>query len=145
MAVGVLHERRQPMAQMRNRANPWQQRALAALLMVAFLPTLTFLGHWNEIFFGSVLGSNQVYVAPDVASLLPNTPQDAEESEHAQHCHTNLSSCSEQPMPSGIGLLAMHDALLGPAPAVVQIRLVDNGPAVPQLAILPLTPPPRVA
>src|SRR5947209_18775025 len=102
-----------------NRAK-WQQRGLAALLLFAFLPTLTFLGHWNEIFLGSVLGSNHVYAASGTASLLSGSTQDSDDDEHAQHCHTSLGSCTEQPMPAGVGLLSTHDALLGPVPSVVE-------------------------
>ena len=61
----------------------------------AFLPTLTFLGHWNEISLGASSGSNHVQAMPDTASLLSNSPQDSDEDEHAQHCHTSLGSCTD--------------------------------------------------
>jgi hypothetical protein len=124
---------------------PWGECALAALLLFAFLPTLTFLGHWDEIFLDSALGSNRVYAPPDAASILSRTAQQADDEQHEQHCHTNLGSCSEQPMPAGIGLLAIHDALLPAAPLASTLVFAAAAQTLPEPPLLTLTPPPRSA
>jgi hypothetical protein len=67
----------------------------------------------------------------------------AEQVEHATHCHTNLASCSAQPLPAGIGLLRTQEALFLPPSLQAAVRIVHNsvfrsGPRRP-----PLPPPPR--
>jgi hypothetical protein len=69
----------------------------------------------------------------------------AEQAEHAAHCHTNLASCSAQPLPAGVGLLLTQEALLGPPPQTVRAAPVDEAVAQPGPAPAPPSPPPRLA
>jgi hypothetical protein len=136
-----------------NRRGHWQQSAparglfrriladqigIAAVLLFALLPTLTFMGHWDEIF----AGPDYVAPTPQVA-IFDLTAELAERAEHAAHCHTNLGSCSAQPMPAGVGLLLMQEALLGPPPQISRMTPVVQALARPGPAIIPPSPPPR--
>jgi hypothetical protein len=116
-----------------------RQHWLAAILLFSFLPTLTFLGHWDEILDGGAPEPSPASAIADFAA------EQAEQIEHASHCHTNLGSCSAQPMPAGVGLLATHEALLGPPPSIFEARLEDGAQAPPGPALIPLLPPPRAA
>ena len=50
-----------------------------------------------------------------------------------------------QPMPAGLGLLATHDSLSGPAPSFLIARLNDDQRQVSSLVVPPLLPPPPAA
>jgi hypothetical protein len=116
---------------------------LAALLLAAFLPTLTFLGHWNELFAGAVVAPAQVPVS--ASAMFDLTAQQADQSRHAQHCHTNLGTCSEQPMPAGIGLLTTHETLFGPPPSLFPGAPQTEALLLFEHVLVPLAPPPRSA
>ena len=120
-----------------------RQRCEAALLLFAFLPTLTFLGHWEEIFAGSSVGPVQVPVT--ASAIYDLVAQQADQARHAMHCHTSLGSCSEQPMPAGVGLFATRETLVSP-PSSQPAPLADGDPLPPSgPAAQPPTPPPRSA
>jgi hypothetical protein len=71
----------------------FRARGLQVLLLIAILPSLTFLGHWGLQF--DIPGS-RLYVV-----LMPAPPEHehdpAEESKHEQHCHANAASCTDVP------------------------------------------------
>lgn len=116
-----------------------RQRLCTALLLLAFLPTLTFLGHWDEIF-----GPADAAPAP-ASALFDLTADQAEQIEHSQHCHTDLASCSAQPMPAGVGLFATREALLGPLPSLVPAGQPAYLMALSGPPLAPSVPPPRPA
>ena len=113
------------------------QCGIAAVLLIALLPTLTFLGHWDEIF-----GAADSF-APPAAALYDLNAQQAEQTEHTMHCHINLGSCSAQPMPAGVGLLMTQEALLGPPPQISRAAPVAEAIVQPGPALTPPSPPPR--
>ncbi len=114
---------------------------VATLLLVAFFPTLSFLGHWDEIFGGSVLGPTVLQLP--AAAIFDAARQRTDQAEHAQHCHTALSSCSEQPMPAGVGLLITQEATLLPPSLGITSRVVLDATPRQSPSEQPLTPPPR--
>lgn len=116
---------------------------LAAILLFSFLPTLTFVGHWEEIVRGTAVTSLQMPASG--AIIFDAVMQQADQARHAMHCHTNLGSCSEQPMPAGVGLFASRETRPGPPPALVAARLQEVALVVPGPAFAPLLPPPRSA
>jgi hypothetical protein len=119
-----------------------RQRLLAAVLLLAFFPTLTFLGHWGDLFEGS--GTVDVLMAPVTGAMLFDvTAQQAEKAAHALHCHTDLGSCSGQPMPAGAGLFVTRETLILPLPFVAAALASVAAPIIPAPAGTPPTPPPR--
>ena len=114
---------------------------LAAILLFSFLPTLSFLGHWDEIFRAATVGSALIDTSTPVIYDL--VTQQTDLTRHAMHCHTSSGSCSEQPMPAGVGLFVTHEALLGPPPSASRVRVEDAVFLAPDPALTPLIPPPR--
>lgn len=54
------------------------------VLLLAFLPSLLYVGHWGEFLDAAIYGTS----APGAAS---------EHTSHEAHCHAGPASCSEQP------------------------------------------------
>jgi hypothetical protein len=119
------------------RRGTWQLRLLGLLLLATILPTLSFMGHWDEI--AGAAPDQQ----PPVSQLIDLADQQAERIEHTQHCHVDLSSCAAQPLPSGMGLLITRDTLLTPPPLRYERNLSTVASALYDLSIVPTTPPPR--
>jgi hypothetical protein len=119
---------------------------LAGVLLFAFSPTLTFLGHWDALFAGHV-GPEQSVVSSSQPTMFDITAEQAaeqaEQIEHAQHCHTELGSCSGQPVPAGFGLFIMREVLLRPPAVALAVLRREMHQALPSLAAAPPTPPPR--
>lgn len=117
-----------------------RQQLHAGLLLFAFLPTLVFLGHWGDTLTTGPL------VVGHAAALIDQTPQvreqHAEEAEHAEHCHTNLASCSAQPLPSGLGFFVSGDTLLKPPPLRILTPYLASVTRAGRL-LSPPVPPPR--
>lgn len=97
------------------------------------------MGHWDDIF-----GTKPEAVAP-ISALIDLSAEHAEEVEHSQHCHTNLASCSAQPLPSGLGLLITSDTSLRPPPLRYAGRVADTINRFTDHTIAPQVPPPRFA
>jgi hypothetical protein len=116
------------------------QIGIAAVLLIAFFPTVTFLGHWDEIF----TPTDDVAPAPLYAMTDLNAEL-AEQAEHASHCHTNLASCSAQPLPAGVGLLLTQEALVGPPPQTFRAAPIDEAAVQLGPSLAPPSPPPRLA
>lgn len=87
-----------PRLQLRRR---WRAllRAGPLVLLLAFLPSLLYVGHWSDL-IGVALG--QPGAAEDVLS-------------HAAHCHFGQSTCSDQPVPPEVRV----------APAVVEVPKLE--------------------
>jgi hypothetical protein len=116
------------------------QIGIAAVLLIAFFPTVSFLGHWDEIFTPpDVVAPAPINAITDLSAEL------AEQAEHANHCHTNLASCSAQPLPAGVGLLLTQEALLGPPPQTYRAAALDETVTQPGPSLAPPSPPPRMA
>ena len=98
-------------------------RARSTVLLLLLAPQLFYAGHWS------------------VAAHDVQTP--AERTEHHQHCHTDVATCSGLPLPSGPGQLLFTEELL--ADPVLHAMLIESGQrATPAgLSARPLFPPPR--
>ena len=101
----------------------------ALLLLLAWLPTLAFLGHWSAL-------------AAPVTGAIPASHAPAGTTHH-QHCHSHLDGCAG----GSAGLLlpaapAPRDALV-PAEALHSAPLFDDDARPPGHVAAPLTPPPR--
>ena len=125
-----------------------RQELHAAILLLAFVPTLAFVGHWNDI-FGSGQGETPATAAPATAASTPTlydaSAQQAEQEQHEQHCHTNLASCSEQPVPSGAGFMVTHDTHVFPPMLRFFARLSLSTAHLTGRVVSPLLLPPRAA
>lgn len=101
------------------------------LLLVAFLPTLLFLGHHPG-------------QADDAGASTQHAASSHEHDEHARHCHADLGSCADQPLTSGLGQLSMVEELafvlhLYAAPIAPDAERTPSASAVDVPA-----PPPRL-
>lgn len=96
--------------------------AFALLLLVVV--QLLYLGHWQP-------------VAHELETPTGHT-------EHSQHCHVNVATCSTLPLPSGPGQLLFNQELLT-EPELQSTPLLDSEQNAPHdLSIGPLLPPPRI-
>jgi len=113
------------------------ERAAALLLLLAFLPTLSFLGHWDEI-----VTSAQVVPAP-ASVLIDAAAQRAAQADHARHCHTDLASCSAQPIAAGLGLFASRETFLRPPRPQLAFDMAEQTRTLLGRTLSPAPPPPR--
>lgn len=118
------------------------RRRMALLMLVAILPSLTFLGH---VSFHIDLPGTALYVGlPSPAG--GHHEGDGEPAEHERHCHAGVASCSEVPFAGASAFLLLQESasMLGAAALLVLVVAVMRQPAgVPWRA--PLAPPPRFA
>jgi len=116
---------------------PWssrQARRYALLLLLAWLPTLTFVGHWEGL------------VAPFTSAGMATAAHvhsPASDREHAQHCHSGFDECgggaSAVTTPAGAPI---HAVASGPEGSATDLVLFDEHP--PRgFAATPPTPPPQ--
>lgn len=106
-------------------------RVRAWALLVAFLPTLTFLGHWTLHI--DIPGTNEYLLVvpgePEHTGNHTNSHTDGHSSQtetHEQHCHAGVATCSDIPLTgiSAFALLNESIAYLGAAGALVALALV---------------------
>ncbi len=81
-------------------------------LLLALLPTLTFLGHWS--LHVDVPGTN-LYVLlipgePSEAHTHDGAQQDSAQS-HERHCHAGVASCSDIPFTGASPFALLNDSL----------------------------------
>lgn len=98
-------------------------RVSALVLLLLLIPQLFYAGHWS------------------MTGHMPETAGGREE--HKQHCHTDIATCSQLPLPSGPGQFLINQELL-PEPdlyATVTLHLEHEAPH--GLSVRPLSPPPR--
>lgn len=108
------------------------------LLLVAILPSLTFLGHWALQF--DIPGTNSyVVVVPG------ETHEDAHtEHTHEQHCHAGVATCTDVPFTGASPFALMHDSViyLGASALLIVLGLNTWRPRQ-STTIAPLLEPPR--
>jgi hypothetical protein len=112
-------------------------------LLVALLPTLLFFGHWPDIQF-SIPGSALTFTVPFVAH--GHDDGTSGEDGHEQHCHANVSSCTDIPFTgvSAFALLSESVACIGAAGAFIGLECAWWQPAT-ETALSPELQPPRTA
>lgn len=114
---------------------------MARLLLVAYLPSLLFLGHWDlrlDLPGGYYLGlAGPAHDHLDTRSS--STPGD-----HGSHCHGDLESCASIQAGGPVPVAVLSGAPLGPIPAArtIPAPLAAWQPA-PPAELSPDTPPPR--
>lgn len=83
-----------------------RQRQLTLALLVAYLPSLLFLGHWP---LQLDIPGTDFYVG------LPKPGDSATHSDsghdHARHCHEGASSCGDVPVISSATVALLHETL----------------------------------
>jgi len=97
------------------------------ILLLAFLPTSAYVGHWGEF--------------TDYAFGRTGHERSAGQTDHASHCH-GVSSCSEQPQPIGVRVLPSVFKL--PRPAFVSFAAQNDVYLYNEIFISPPTEPPRL-
>lgn len=116
-------------------------RGLHVFLLIAILPSLTFLGHWGLQF--DIPGSHLYVVLMPVESGHDHVSP-AEESRHEQHCHANAASCTDVPFmgASPFALLQYSVAHLGALALLIALSVAVWRPGL-SLTIGPEPRPPR--
>jgi hypothetical protein len=115
------------------------------LLLIAILPSLTFLGHWE---IDIPVSGTAWYVAFPGAHTADHHHDDGsgggDHEEHDRHCHANFSSCADVPFTgaSPFAVLAECVALLGAAGTLVLLAATAWQPGK-LLDIIPEPRPPR--
>ncbi|MEX0785689.1 MAG: hypothetical protein WD939_03540 [Dehalococcoidia bacterium] len=98
------------------------------LLLLAFLPSFLYVGHWTDMV--------------NVAFGQPGATEAAASSAHEAHCHFGQSTCSDQPVPAEVKV----------APTVVEVpkleltsdALEDSDTILIERFVAPPTEPPRL-
>lgn len=117
------------LAQRRSARTPAQHAAL--LLLLAWLPTLSYLGHWDAL-----RGAPSSHGAAHVEGP-------AGDDAHAQHCHLDVEGCAEGSAPAPALSASAQLDVLRPPPEVHLAPAHAVGPAPANRSDAPATPPPR--
>lgn len=104
-------------------------QAGSLLLLLAFLPTTGYVGHWGE-FTDYVVGRAG-----------HERPADPDHASHASHCH-GTASCSEQPQPIGVRVFPTVIEL--PLPSLIDHVAEDDVSIYNEFFLAPPTEPPRL-
>ncbi len=110
-------------------------------MLVALVPSLTFIGHWT---LRLPIPGTGFYVG------LPATPAAADSTaaagDHAGHCHSDSESCSNTPLAgaSAVAVLSQAVTLLGASAALVALAALTWRPDR-VLTLAPELRPPRIA
>ena len=128
----------------------WQSK----LLLLAILPTLTFLGHWPVLTLsvpGLALSLTIPFVSEetlDHAAAIngPVVSSGTDAQEHTQHCHANVATCTDIPFTGGsaFALLGEAVAFLGAAAILVALSMRPWRPTH-ESAVPPELRPPRTS
>lgn len=116
-------------------------------LLVALLPSLTFVGHWRP--HVDIPGTNLYVGLPAPAGeSQPHTHSGQTRDggdDHASHCHANASSCTDVPYvgASAFALLTESASFIGAAVVLTAVALAAWRPHR-TLAIAPEPRPPRL-
>ncbi|MFN8638039.1 MAG: hypothetical protein U0360_00930 [Dehalococcoidia bacterium] len=106
-------------------------RRSALLLLLAWLPSLVYVGHWDSL------------ATPSAAHAVAHAGGAAPDGSHAQHCHGGFDRCSgsEAPAPA-----LTHGLEVGGAPVVSVARpAAGDDRALVGHSMTPILPPPRAA
>ncbi|MEP7216200.1 MAG: hypothetical protein ABI782_08090 [Anaerolineaceae bacterium] len=117
-----------------SRDRPARLALMRWLLVVAYLPAVTFLGHWP---LSIDIPGTDVYVGlPLTASL--------HEHNHKDHCHADAGSCSDAPLTTSATVASLAQSL---AFDDVDSPLIGVGTGTAawsaQAEVAPVAPPPK--
>jgi len=104
-------------------------QAGSLLLLLAFLPSTGYAGHWGE-FTDYAMGRTG-----------HERPADPDHASHASHCH-GTASCSERPQPVGVRISPTVIEL--PLPSLTDQVVEDEISIVHEFFLTPPTEPPRL-
>jgi hypothetical protein len=106
------------------------------LLLAAYLPVLTFFGHWPLSI--DIPGTSLYVGLPDSGSSHGH--------DHKNHCHADAGSCSDVPLTSTATVAALAESLLLIAGDPPLIGVAEDGVAwLAQANVTPTLPPPESA
>ena len=115
---------------------------LAAVLLVALLPMLTFFGHWELRF--DLPGTLYFFSWPTDSGAGRGDPGASHD--HAGHCHGELASCTNSPATAAAPVALLGSELaIDAAGAPLLAALVDAWQPTAVNNVAPDTPPPRHA
>jgi len=108
-------------------------RQCAIFLLLAWLPSVAFFGHWSAL------------AAPVLLGRAPGQESHASSESHRQHCHAEVAGCAAGDSGSVLPATpAAHTGLVpleaGPGTAISSDSLIPSS-----RSDVPLTPPPRHA
>lgn len=108
---------------------------MAAWLLFALLPMLTFAGHWPETI--DIPGTNHYLALPFAASH-------AHGDDHGGHCHADSAGCSDTPAPVATGFAVLNESLLilGAGALLIAAGVLANR-APESRAVAPRRRPPK--
>ena len=113
------------------------------VLLVAFIPMLTFMGHWPATV--SIPGTSYEVAVPLAGASHSDGHADEESSGHVNHCHGGVASCGDAPAGAGVSLSLYQDPV---AVATVSLALIAVWLAAWQprrsIAIAPELLPPKL-
>ncbi len=101
-------------------------QAGSLLLLLAFLPTTLYVGHWGDL---------------TDYTFSPTVSERTADNGHASHCH-GVSSCSEQPQPVGVRVFPTVVELS--QPSLIDRAGEDHVFIYGEFFLTPPTEPPRL-
>ena len=115
---------------------------MAWLLLLGFLPSITFMGHWPALHVD--IPGTGLYVGLPA----PAKPAHADETgqSHENHCHESVASCSDQPI-TGISAFALLNetvVFLGVSAMLVAMVALTWQPRR-AVSLIPELQPPRLS
>jgi hypothetical protein len=115
-------------------------RAGPVILLVALLPSVSYIDHWSEFVTSAV--AHEAAEAEGAGDDSGPEPRHAEDDSHAAHCHTNIASCAEQPAPADLRLL--HVVVDFSEPALTETPLEYSDWTLAGFVVPIPTEPPRL-
>ncbi len=103
-------------------------QAGSLLLLLAFLPTTLYVGHWGQFTDYAIGRTGHERTHPDHVS-------------HEAHCH-GASSCSDQPQPVGVRVFPTVVELS--VPSFIDHVIEDDVSIYSEFFLAPPTEPPRL-
>ena len=100
-----------------------ERRPTTAVLLLALLPSLLFLGHW-QLELAVPLLSSHILLVPGEGAALESAPESGKSAAHARHCHGGAATCSDVPYAGGSGFALLSEAVaqLTSPPTVVAVN-----------------------
>ena len=99
------------------------------VLLLAFLPTSLFVGHWGQ------------FTDAAAGRVGHESPGDPDHATHAAHCH-GVSSCTDQPQPVGVRVFPVVVEIA--APEFVAYAVESDAYLYTEFFSTPPTEPPRL-
>ena len=113
---------------------------MAACLLAALLPMLTFVGHWPAHL--DIPGTDYYVALPFAAPVHSHQT----ETDHGSHCHANSASCTDKPVGAGVGFALLNESLAMLGAAALLIAAASFARRMPDsIELTPEPGPPKCA